>query len=612
MADEERKVHIYRTIGRSPTGPVPGTYLDLLRSEVYTLLEGGGPNYKRTTASLKWYADDAGKIPNPSRKTRTVKLIPPDEDQVNPQFWFEVDMTEMITVRDNDQVINIHFDNGDDNLGRKTVARRVTHMDTTADDKFTEDGVIPWDQYQKQKATKDKDQHLDVEIIQMRAFRDADQLYAIGYNNKALIDALDDPDVGYGEGQVNPPWRFDPLQIPINIKTRSADQQWLLAISNIASDTFDEPNFTDVVSARGARWSQARGGASGSGITVFGGAVAYGTITQKDGTTRSCFMACDTQMRIAKLGTIADGTVSWRTVWSAEGNPRNNFITGISYAKDRFFITFMGGDDSVTCYVVSTRDGVSFSPKQAPFPGRSGSTFGPYGGGVAYDKASKTYAMVGDDIQDDEETEFQLAFSDGFCWSTSSDGLTWSGGQIEGLFADPGGGGHFVGNVDAPSFSTVAAGNGVFVGRATKRNRVTIRLPVVDDDGQIIGEVDQPYILPSCAVAVSRNGRSWTLVALPGAVFEQDAEKGDLAGTTVSVAFVEDKDFRDAKGNTGYFVACGYEGAAQGFENAKLWRSVDGSAWSLIRSESHDVFAPGGDFVGLSAIDKNIKTVVVL
>lgn len=612
MVDEQRKTHIFRVIGKSPGGTVKGTYLDLERSEYYTLEEGGGPNWQRRNVKLKWYEDDAGKVPNPSRKTTMVKVIPPGEDPESPQLWFEVDMVDAIVIRDDDQVINVHFDNSAENLGRKVAIRRIEHQDTTVDDRFPDGGVIPKREYQKVRGTKDEDQHLDIEIIKKRAFRDADQIYAIKYNNQALIDATALPDVNYGPGQVNPPWRFDPLQIPVNIKTKALDQQWLLAISNWSRHNGDNASLhADLRASDGEGFANALGGASGSGITVIAGAAAYGSITQRDGSKRNVFLACSTEMRVARLGTINNGGVSWQTVWSAEGNPFYNFITGISYANDRFFITFMAGEDGSRCNVISTKDGVAFSEKQAPFPSR-GNTSGPYAGGVVYDETLDLYLMVGDDFQDDDTTEFGYAYSQGFCWATSKDGLTWAGRQINGQFQNPGGGGHFVGNVDATSLSTVAAGNGVFVGAASQRHEVMKTIIVSDGPGEF-HEDQAPYIISSCAVAVSKNGTTWTTVPLPGAFWQQDEEEGDVGGTIVSVVFVEDESVRDKNGNTGYFIACGYEGAAAGFENAKLWKSIDGETWSLIRSDTWSVFADlRPQFVGLSVIDKKVPTVVRL
>lgn len=223
MADDKRKSHIYRYIGKTRENGVvvddEGSYLDFQRSEYYQLKEGGGANYVVTNVRLKWYEDDAGKVPNPARETEILKVIPPDEDQDNPTLWFEVDVVKKIVVRDNDQVINVHFDNSVENRGRKVHIVRVVHKDTTADDmeQYDEGGVISEGDYQKIARTRDKDQHLDVEIITKRAFRDADQLYAIAYNNQPLIDAAETPDQSYGEGEINPPWRFDPLQVPVNV-----------------------------------------------------------------------------------------------------------------------------------------------------------------------------------------------------------------------------------------------------------------------------------------------------------------------------------------------------------------------------------------------------------
>lgn len=218
MADK-RECHIFRVIGQSEKGPEPGTYLDLLRADVYELVEGAGQEYKKTKVRLKWYLDDAGKVPNPARETKKVRIVLADEeDPEHPKLWFEVDIVEKIKIVDNDQVIWLSFDNSADNRGRKVKVRRTVHQDTTIDDDptYDEGGVIPFDQYQKIKDTKDEDTYIDHEIITKRPFLDFDQIYAIAYNNQPLIDATEEPDTSYGEGQINPPWRLDPLQTIIN------------------------------------------------------------------------------------------------------------------------------------------------------------------------------------------------------------------------------------------------------------------------------------------------------------------------------------------------------------------------------------------------------------
>lgn len=216
---EKRRTHIYRVLGTTKSGQDNSVWLDLERLEYYQLQEGGGQDFKRTGVKLKWYLDDAGLIPNPSRKTTTLRILPPDEDPQNPKLWFEVDVVDMIKVRDNDQIIYVHFNNEDDNRGRTVKVRRIVHYDTTADElpQYQNGGVIPKDIYRKLSDTRDKEQYVDTEIILKRGFRDVDQLTFTRYNNQALIDASEVPDTAYAEGQINPPWRLDPLQTIHNI-----------------------------------------------------------------------------------------------------------------------------------------------------------------------------------------------------------------------------------------------------------------------------------------------------------------------------------------------------------------------------------------------------------
>ncbi|MHC6150539.1 hypothetical protein ACVSQB_01960 [Bradyrhizobium elkanii] len=221
--DDERKTHIFRVIGKTldETGEVvdePSAYIDIERSEYFKLVEGSGPDWKQTNVRLKWYLDDAGKVPNPSRETTMRKIIPPDEENPDkPSVWFEVDTIDRIKIQDADQVIYHSFDNSAENMGRKVAVRRIVNYETTVDDDYPEGGVIPKEDYQKKAATKDKEQYLDFEFVQKRAFRDADQVYAISYKNQPLIDAAEMPDRSYSPGQINPPWRLDPLQNIVNV-----------------------------------------------------------------------------------------------------------------------------------------------------------------------------------------------------------------------------------------------------------------------------------------------------------------------------------------------------------------------------------------------------------
>ncbi|WP_375782922.1 hypothetical protein ACE10Z_23700 [Bradyrhizobium sp. Pha-3] len=650
-APASRKTHIVRIFGVDRQGNIiPDMYADVERMDVVKQAMQIPPDrqWQGTQRTFHWCddpnSDDYAPDGTPSRIIEIVKVCDPTTTTnfEDPDEYIPIKSVKGIRTRVEGQEINggtgmdrflASVTNEELTTARVVQVRQIVHHDTSIDAAAAaaaangqKEYVVDPANYEKDLSTRDDTQHIDQEIIlYLKHKGNVAALAGLARQtkllNQYLIDESDPPsgDVT-GPAGYNPPYRFDFLQSIINIKFSSGpDQQWLLAITNgtgtisglnIASDV-------DVLAADGARWT-AYAGASGLGFTVIAGAVAYGKATLNDGTTMNCFLACDANMRSAKLGTLSNGKISWQAAWSVPtggDHPEDVFISSISYAKDRFFITFL--DQNAVMNIVSTRDGKSFSVPQAPLPSR-GSGTGPLGGGVAYvetDAVHQTgvFAVIGYELQDDTETEDHLAFSAGFCWATSNNGTSWSGGKIEGVFEQPGGGGGYVGNLNLTSQSFIAAGNGVFVAAASKRNEVFEQVGVFDDEGNLIGTRDAPYILTSAAVAVSTNGTSWSLVPLPGAIFIQSNVDGDVGGTTTGVRFIQDKSYRDQRGNTGYFVACGYEGAAQGFENAKLWKSVDGRSWSLIRSETHHIPSPaGGNYVGLSAIDKVISKVSVL
>jgi hypothetical protein len=157
--------------------------------------------------------------------------------------------------------------------------------------------------------------------------------------------------------------------------------------------------------------------------------------------------------------------------------------------------------------------------------------------------------------------------------------------------------------------SNVAYGNGLFVAAASKKNVFP-------------GIGSYNYVLPSCAVAVSTDGLSWTLVELPGAVVRSSNVLGDRAGRSIAVTFVKDKDYRSSDpvppDNTlpkieGYFVVTGGEQGGShpgGFEpyTAKMWQG-DGYGWHEIKTQDSDVFHPTS-YAYLSAIDKKLETIL--
>ncbi|MBR1150071.1 hypothetical protein [Bradyrhizobium sp. JYMT SZCCT0428] len=233
-APDGRERHVKRIPGKRKKSDgsvekVPGTYIDVERIDSMTTEEGSGPDYQKTKTKLKWYLDDNGNDPNPSRKRSTIEVTFPE----NPDVFFELDVNDAISVRDDDQVIRRRFDNSADNSRRRHsgAVRRVKHYDTPYDDdpNYEDGGIIRG--YQKTPGTKDDDQYLDVEIPGEFGFDDYRlqksaqpnyfehwQRTSTRLNNGYLIDQTDLPDKGYGDSEINPPYRLDPFQNIVNVK----------------------------------------------------------------------------------------------------------------------------------------------------------------------------------------------------------------------------------------------------------------------------------------------------------------------------------------------------------------------------------------------------------
>lgn len=227
MSDDDRKTHVYRIIGKTKdengdTVDATDVWIDLQRIEQFVTVEGAGFNYQKTFHHLEWYDDEDGDVPNNRRKTRVLKIIPPDENKDDPSVWFEVPLTEQIEILDADQRIFRSFENGVENERREVEVRRVTHFDTPYDDDpdLDEGGIIR--DYHKTEGTEDEAQYLDVEIPTESASLDHDQLTILKLDNADLIDASREPETTYAEGEINPPWRLDPLQNIVNVQLGQA------------------------------------------------------------------------------------------------------------------------------------------------------------------------------------------------------------------------------------------------------------------------------------------------------------------------------------------------------------------------------------------------------
>jgi hypothetical protein len=228
MADKQRKTHIFRLLGRRNGREDPETWIDLERQNYYQLIENTHHGFKRINARLRWYEEGDWRSPNRNRKTSLLKIMPPDVDDPD-EFHWPLEIVDEIQVMDYDenQLTHVRFDNSAQNLGRSVQIRRITHFDTTADfmQHYKKGGLIADEDYRRIEGfkrnndkTKDKEQYLDIEIITQRRFKEYGQRTKFRPKNQHWLDRADRPDTPYARGQINPPWRLDPLQTIKNVK----------------------------------------------------------------------------------------------------------------------------------------------------------------------------------------------------------------------------------------------------------------------------------------------------------------------------------------------------------------------------------------------------------
>jgi hypothetical protein len=602
--------HVKRIPGKAKSGAkvitVPGAWIDVERDDEVITQEGSGVDYQKTKTKLQWYLDDDGNEPNGKRKTHTLKVIPTDADPEDPYLWWEIDANDAITVVDFDQKITRRFDNSKDNTKRRarSKVRRVVHSDTPYDDDpaYENGGVIR--DYQKTPDTKDPDQHLDVEIVGGYVFDD----YRVDKHQTPpqfehwqrtlaerdidrLIEDTEEPaDKSYADDEINPPYRLDPFQRIVNVQVGELDYQWVLAVkpdTQVGGGFNPWPQPMRADAADGKTWNAVSSGASGFGLTVItAGCIAFGFVTRNDGSKRQCFLRAAAPLENAPaclvyMGTLRNGELVWQAVFTAPSS-----VTALSFANDAFFISHLVplGDGNFSAAVTVTRDGQTFT-RVNPFVGLE--TTAP--GNVAYDKKGKVYACIAMVFIDEGD-----AFSSSMAWATSSDGLTWSADYQADVYGQPGQNG-------SPTRTTVCFGNGIFVAAASYKNRFPRAVPPFPP-----GTPD--YVLSSCAVATSTNGKKWSIIKLPDAVVRSSLTIGDRAGDTFAVAFIRDKKDDPSGVRDGYFMACGQESGGHELTNtAKLWRSADGLSWTLVKQQDSSVFHPV-HYDALSAIAKKLPT----
>lgn len=613
--DDERKTHIFRVIGKTEEGDDPDSWLDLERFDEIEIKEGSGQDFQRTRVKLEWYSDSSGQEPNPARKTKTLKVIPPEEDKENPSLWFEVEINSLIAVMDDDQLIKIRFDNSEENTARKIKVRRVPHYDTPAiDEAYPDGGIIPRAEYEKDRDTKDAQQYLDVEFIRRWNFTgykesaiagaterkfDHHQRWRIDYNNDALIAQFDEPETAYGEGEINPPWRLDPLQNIINVQyetppallislSSGGGYQGHLTTSDgvdYQEEPLDEAN-EPAMAASGLGWTVVTSMAGG----FAGDLVAFGNPADGD----ACFIVARWDGAIERGVLDDDGELVWSVVGAApivleEGD----LLESVSFAGGAFFVSVNKWQTAESHLMVSF-NGEAFTNVGNTFPGVAEASVGAgedpeslslraTSGAVAYNEDIELYVRVGvfrrhwldvTSLDEDPEEDFPLhEFGDNFMWATSPDGLSWSPGfdLTETAGIDPTGHGS-PGGTAISMASNLTFGNGVFVAAGAYKHAVA-----VPDEEQIYTDIYH-HQLAAAAAIVSTDGEGWTTIQMPDqSVYLNYPSTDENTGASwgVSVQFVKRKIDEQ---HDGFFIL-----SSNGLNNPfSLFYSIDGYSWEAV------------------------------
>lgn len=638
-APPSRKTHVTRICFRDRAGArIDDKYIDVERMDIVRSAMQIPPlnQWQGTQRKLCWGddPDSDGYFPEglPSRQTEIVKVCDPsqEDDVDDPEEYAELRVIKSMrsgggggdaSGRQNfmDRFLTA-VTNAELSASRIIERRTIVHHDTNVDDQaqaaFDADPerfeyVVPGEFYTKVDGSKDDSQSVDHEIITyIKPSGNSALVMGEARQTKLLNQYLIDESEPYkgdviGQRGFNPPYRLDPFQNIVNVKLGEPDQQVMASWKEESAEPSVLPvtdNFGDNVS-----------GATIGDLTVFSqGYVASGRIELKPKVKKVVYLQAewkpedDESATQVFLGEKSGEGVIWTPVFSAGGR-----VTAISHGNDRFFVTYLKNS---TTFVAMTINGRSFSISR-PWAGADGAPSG--SANVAYLKDADMYVTVGtklvaedvtvsaDVIHEDlgcNEGYTETVFDTNLAWATSRDGHTWRTGFSPNVYAGIGGGGG--------TGSAVAAGNGVFVTGAGKKNVFPALTPCCPPGSVIftccVGTFPFPdyrcntlqaqrpdYVLNSAAVAVSSNGVDWTLAALPGAIVDS-TEDGDTASNGTLVVFVKhkrDEASRDPK-IKGFFVAASrtHSSIESGPIQGNLYKSENGSDWVGIETKSDSYY----------------------
>jgi hypothetical protein len=268
-APEPRKTHVVRLVGTNSDGDVlQDIWIDVERIDQFTITTqiqislprlGLVNRWQEVIIRLKWRDDptdpdryipedklDADQDQNIGRVHEIIKVCSPDEDDLeNPTEWVAIKTIKHIDMRESDLDTQKRFvAKIVDAKGRKINPRRIDHYDTNIDDKaqaaFDADETLKayvavgHDNkgesagYERDDSTKDEDQYIEHEVIELLSRNDSDHEYSTGgqfqevqlkLKNQYLIDESAAAQLKeQGPDGINPPYRLDPFQNIINVQ----------------------------------------------------------------------------------------------------------------------------------------------------------------------------------------------------------------------------------------------------------------------------------------------------------------------------------------------------------------------------------------------------------
>jgi hypothetical protein len=194
------------------------------------------------------------------------------------------------------------------------------------------------------------------------------------------------------------------------------------------------------------------------------------------------------------------------------------------------------------------------------------------------------YASVGQALvrtPEDADPPYTMGIVPNLSWASSGNAVTWISKHNSGVDDGIGASDFLLGTAGLNQACSVAGGAGLFVAPAyTKRIETT-------------GDIPRTAIIPTAAIATSRDGAAWSPTPLPSAT-------DNSAG--MAVVFVK------TTATTGVFYCTTTNSTEDNTDtNSTLYTSFDGRAWQKIKTSDNSHF-----YWTLSAVAKDLSATTIV